>query len=141
MDNYNIAMQEYVKQYPELSGFPYFNASSETAGNTSIQTAYSSTWVKRYTRGHGIKSYDFAVVYMGQQDSAGTSDINATQMFSVDKFMDWIDEQNKAKNFPAFDGAKVISIENLQNQPNFAGVNEAGNVAKYMFQVRVQYYI
>lgn len=141
MENYNNAMIEYIKEYPELESFPYFNTSSETAGNTSIQTAYGTTWVKRYARGHGIKAYDFAVVYMGQQDSAGTSDINATQMFSVDKFMDWIDEQNKAKNFPAFDGAKVISIENLQNQPNFAGVNEAGNVAKYMFQVRVKYYV
>ena len=78
---------------------------------------------------------------MGQQDSAGTSDINASQMFNVDKFMAWIDEQNFKRNFPAFEGAKVIRIENLQNQPNFAGVNEAGNVAKYMFQVRVKYYV
>ena len=77
---------------------------------------------------------------MGQQDS-GTSDINALQMFDVDKFMFWIDEQNEKKNFPNFGNTKIISIENLQNQPNFAGVNEAGNVAKYMFQVRVKYYV
>lgn len=141
MENYNNAMIEYIKQYPELSGFPFFNTSNEVAGNTSIQTTYGTTWIKKYTRGHGIKSYDFAVVYMGQQDSAGTSDINASQMFNVDKFMAWIDEQNFKRNFPAFEGAKVISIENLQNQPNFAGVNEAGNVAKYMFQVRVKYYV
>lgn len=141
MENYNNAIVDFIRQYPELESFPYFNTSTETVGNTSIVTSYGSAWVKRYLHGHGIKSYDFSVVYMGQQDSAGTSDINAMQMFNADKFMAWIDEQNKNKNFPAFDGADVLSVENLQNQPNFAGTNEAGNVAKYMMQIRVKYMI
>lgn len=140
MENYNTAMLEYLSQYPELKGYLYFNSSTETQNNTSIQTTYGTAWIKRYQRGHGIKSYDFAIVFMGQQDS-GTSDINALQMFDVDKFMFWIDEQNEKKNFPNFGNAKILSIENLQNQPNFAGINEAGNVAKYIFQVRVKYYI
>lgn len=140
MENYNKAIMEYLSTYPDIQTFPFFNSSTESVGNTSIVTNYGSTWVKRYQRNHGKKAYDFAIIYMGQQDS-GTSDINANEMFNAEKFMLWIDEQNEKKNFPDFSGAKVLSIENLQNQPNFAGVNEAGNVAKYMMQVRVIYYI
>lgn len=70
----------------------------------------------------------------------GTTQKNAEQAQTVQSFMDWIDEQNRARKFPFFEGCDVLSIENLQNMPNLAGVNEAGTVAKYMFQVRVRYY-
>lgn len=140
MENYNKAIMDYLATYPDIKTFPFFNSSTESIGNTSIATNYGSTWVDRHLRGHGVKAYDFAIIYMGQQDS-GTSDINANEMFNAEKFMQWVEEQNENKNFPVFDGAKVLSIENLQNQPNFAGVSEAGNVAKYMMQIRVLYYI
>lgn len=140
MENYNKAIMDYLSTYPDIKTFPFFNFSTESIGNTSIATNYGTTWVKRYQRDHGVKAYDFAIIYMGKQDS-GTSDINAEEMFNAEKFMLWIEEQNKKKNFPVFDGARVLRIENLQNQPNFAGVSEAGNVAKYMMQIRVLYYI
>lgn len=140
MENYNKAIMDYLSTYPEIKTFPFFNSSTETIGNTSIVTNYGNTWVKRYKGNHGIKAYDFAIIYMGQQDS-GTSDINATEMFNAEKLMQWIDEQNLIKNFPDFSGAKILKIENLQNQPNFAGVNESGNVAKYIMQIRVTYFL
>lgn len=140
MENFNKAIMEYLKTYPEIQAFPFFNSSTETVGNTGIVTNYGGEWVKRYQRNHGIKAYDFAIVYMGQQD-AGTSDVNAVEMFNAEKFMRWIEEQNEKKIFPDFTGATVLKIENLQNQPNFAGVNEGGDVAKYMMQMRITYYI
>ena len=77
---------------------------------------------------------------MFQPQDDGTNKNNAQAMYDVQKYMDWIDAQNKARNFPNFEGCKVLSIENLQNEPNFAGTNESGDVAKYMFQCRVRYY-
>ena len=141
MENYNNAIVDFIRQYPELESFPYFNTSTETVGNTSIVTSYGSAWEKKYLHGHGVKTYDFSLIYMGRQDSSGTTDNNAVEMFNADKFMAWVDEQNQKKNLPNFANAKVLSIENLQNQPNFAGVNEAGDVAKYMMQVRIRYVI
>ena len=87
----------------------------------------------------GIKVYEFAVVQMLPQDQ-GTSEVNAEQAQIVQDFMDWIDEQNRLRNFPKFQGCKVLSIENLQHMPNLAGVNEAGTVDLYMIKVRVRYY-
>lgn len=139
MDNKNTAMLEYLRQYPGLQSFLFFNSMVDQIGNTSVQTVSGETWEKKYVRGHGIKQWDFAVVKIAQADT-GTSDINADETQAVQDFMDWIDEQNKAGNFPDFSPSKVLSIQNLQNMPNFAGIDNNEGTAKYMFQCRVRYY-
>lgn len=138
-DNKNIAMLNYLRQYPGLQSFLYFNSMVDQIGNTAVQTVYGETWEKKYVRGHGIKQWDFAVVKIAQADT-GTSDINADETQAVQDFMDWIDAQNKSQNFPVFDGCKILSVENLQNMPNFAGIDNNEGAAKYMFQCRVRYY-
>lgn len=139
MDNKNTAMLEYLRQYPGLQSFLFFNSMVDQIGNTAVQTVYGEAWEKKYVRGHGIKQWDFAVVKIAQADT-GTSDINADETQAVQDFMDWIDEQNKAGNFPDFSPGKVLSIQNLQNMPNFAGIDNNEGTAKYMFQCRVRYY-
>lgn len=140
MANKNKEILDYLEQCPAVKSFLYFNSTTEKSGRISIQTVYSEMWEKRYLGSHGIKVYEFAVVQMLPQDE-GTSNTNAEHTQEVQEFMDWIDEQNRKRNFPSFEGCKVLSIENLQNMPNLAGVNEAGTIARYMFQVRVRYYL
>ena len=139
MDNKNTAMLEYLRQYPGLQSFLFFNSMVDQIGNTSVQTVSGETWEKKYVRGNGIKQWDFAVVKIAQADT-GTSDINADETQAVQDFMNWIDEQNKAGNFPDFSPSKVLAISNLQNMPNFAGIDNDEGTAKYMFQCRVRYY-
>lgn len=139
-DNKNIAMLEYLRQYPGLQSFLYFNSMVDQIGNTAVQTVYGETWEKKYVRGRGIKQWDFAVVKIAQADT-GTSDINADETQAVQDFMDWIDAQNAAENFPDFFPGIVLSIENLQNMPNFAGIDNNEGTVKYMFQCRVRYQI
>ena len=127
MANKNKEILEFLEKCPAVKSFLYFNSATDKAGRVSIETVYSDVWEKRFIRDVGIKVYEFAVVQMLPQDQ-GTSDINAEQAQSVQDFMDWIDEQNRSRNFPKFQGCKVLSIENLQNMPNLAGVNEAGTV-------------
>lgn len=139
MDSKHKAMLDYLARYPGLDAFLRFNSITDSAGNVSVQTVSSSTWERRYVGGHGIRRYDFAVMSTAPQD-AGTSLANVAQMEAAQDFMAWIDQQRRDRNFPHFEGCQVLSIENLQNMPNLAGVNAAGNVAKYMFQCRVRYY-
>lgn len=139
MDNKNTAMLNYLRQYPGLQSFLYFNSMVDQIGNTAVQTVYGETWEKKFVRGHGVKRWDFAVVKIAQADT-GTSDINADETQAVQDFMDWIEAQNAEGNFPDFSPGKVISIENLQNMPNFAGIDNNEGTAKYMFQCRVRYY-
>lgn len=135
MTDKNAAMLEYLRQYDGLQSFLYFNVSG---GADTLQTVYGEAWEEKFLRGHGIKQWDFALVRIAPADT-GTSQVNANEAQEMQKFMDWIDEQNKAQNFPKFDGCKVLSIENLQNMPNFAGINTDEGTAKYMVQCRVRY--
>lgn len=133
----NEAMVEYLKQYPGLRSFLYFNTATNAIGNISVQTEYSDEWEEQDITGHGTKRYDFAIIFMTPQVQ-GTSYTNVAEMDGVQEFMDWIREQDEQKNFPDFGACEVFSIENLQNMPNLATSNES--VAKYMFQCRVRYY-
>ena len=55
-------------------------------------------------------------------------------------FMDWLDEQNKAKEYPDFGkNCEIEKMENLQNMPNLSGVNYEAGLARYMIQVRILY--
>lgn len=139
MTNKHKVVLDYLSNYPDIKSFLYFNTSLEELNHTSVNTITSDYFERKYLRG-GIKNYDFAVTFIGQYDT-GTSDINVNQIFDLEKFMLWIDEQNKNKNFPEFEDGEVISIENLQNEPSFSGINETGNLAKYMFQIRIKYLI
>lgn len=139
MKSKHKAMLDYLAQYPGLNAFLRFNSIPDNVGNVSIQSISSDTWEEQDITGHGVKRYDFAIITVSSQDS-GTSFTNVEQMQAIQDFMDWIQVQNMIGNLPEFPGCDVQSIENLQNMPNLAGVNPAGNAAKYIFQCRVRYY-
>lgn len=139
MGNKHRAMLDYLAQYPRLDAFLHFNTVTDRKGNVGMQTVSSDEWESQDITGHGVKRYDFAILYMASQDP-GTSSVNVDQMALAEDFMKWLREQEKAQNYPAFEGCEVQSIDILQNMPNLAGVNAAGDVAKYMFQCRVHYY-
>ena len=129
----------FLKQYPPLNEILYFNKTQEIADTSSVNTVYSDYAVQEYTCGNSDREFVFAIKQMKQYDSAGTSGINRQTMEEVQAFMDWIDEQNKKRNFPQFpDNCFVYKIENLQNMPEIAGTNDQG-LAEYMFQCRVCY--
>lgn len=140
MGNKHKIVLEWLSTYPDLNQYLYFNNNREEIDNASINTIISDTWETRYLRGSGIKNYDLAISMMKYFDD-GTNENNIEQMFDVQKFMQWIEEQNDKRNFPIFEKGEVISIENLQNEPTFAGVSEDEILAKYMFQIRIKYLI
>ena len=55
-------------------------------------------------------------------------------------FMDWLDEQDRNKDYPDFgENCKIEKMECLQNMPNLSGINQNGTMARYMIQARVIY--
>lgn len=137
--NKHTAMWDYIKQYPELTSFLYFNSISEFASETGLNPIYSQADIKQYSNGDMVRKYDFAIIQMQVHDVDGTSGNNVNVMHDVQNFMDWIAAQNRLKNFPDFgEKCSIQRIENLQNMPSLAGTSENG-IAKYMFQCSVIY--
>ena len=134
-------MKNYVEEkVMELSDrLVSFNFSDDSIDGVSFLTNYSGKTVKKYVRA-ADKEYGFTIL-MTWHFSTETDDLNLQAMNFAQKFMDWIEKQNKDKNFPDFgEKCQVKKIENLQNMPNLAAVDWENMKAQYMIQCRVLYF-
>lgn len=136
------AMKAYFEEkVGELAGvYLGFNYSAEGNGEISFLTNYSDRVLRRYVRVGAEKEYRFTIVieapYSSYQD-----DLNLQAMNFAQTFMDWINEQDRAGNYPDFpEGCQIKKMENLQNMPNLSGINRKEGLARYMIQGRVIYF-
>lgn len=134
-------MKNYVEEkVMELSDrLVSFNFSDDSIDGVSFLTNYSGKTVKKYVRA-ADKEYRFTIL-MTWHFSTETDNLNLQAMNFAQEFMDWIEKQNKDKNFPDFgEKCQVKKIENLQNMPNLAAVDWENMKAQYMIQCRVLYF-
>lgn len=116
-----------------------FNFSPESNDAVSFITNYSGKVLKQYVRGNARKEYGFSIVITKSYSVEG-DDLNLEAMNFAQAFMDWLDDQNRIQNYPAFpENCRILRMENLQNMPNLAGVNPEAGLARYMMQCRVIY--
>ncbi len=116
-----------------------FNFSAETRNSVSLITNYSDRIVKRYVTGDVQKKYGFSII-ITQEYSSYDDDQNLRAMNFAQKFMDWIETQNKARDYPDFgEGCHIEKMQNLQNMPNLTGVNAGPGLARYMLQCEILY--
>lgn len=116
-----------------------FNFSPESNDSISLITNYSDKVVKEFITGKVQKQYGFTIIIV-KSYSSDEDDLNIEAMNFAQEFMDWIDTQNKKKEFPDFgENCTIEKIENIQNMPNLAGVNEKESLARYMIQARILY--
>lgn len=134
------AVWEYISKYPGIPGALTFNSIVDLQNSTGLIPVSAESNIQSYADGSMKKEYAFAIVKMSMYDT-GTGDTNILSLAEMQKFMDWIVEQNVAGNFPDFGSDCLIdSIEPLQNIPSLAGTSESNMTAKYMFQCRIVYY-
>lgn len=134
-------MKAYVEEkVQELVGrLVSFNFADDSPYSVSFLTSYSGKVVKNYIRA-ADKEYGFTILVTWHY-STETDDLNLRAMNFAQEFMDWIDEQNRLKDFPNFgEKCQVKKIENLQNMPNLATVDWENKTAQYMIQCRVLYF-
>lgn len=136
----HTAMYNFFKDiaYQVAADTVNFNFSAESPDAIAFITDYSEKYLKHYIRG-GKKKYGFSII-VTKNYSVDDDDINLQAINFAQSMMDWVDEQNRKKNFPVLPGnCRVISMENLQNMPNLAGVNTDLQLARYMMQMELIY--
>ena len=115
-----------------------FNFSEESKDTVAFTTQYSDKVRRRFVRA-AEKEYGFAIV-ITKSYSTEDDDLNLQAMNFAQAFMDWVDEQDKIKNYPGFpENCQITKLETLQNMPNLAGVNIKEGLARYMLQCRLIY--
>ena len=136
-DNRHDAVMEWLYRNEDVKRL-YFNFSDTQDGNIVIATGPGNNVLKRYVNGDALKPYDFSLIlYKGLNTTDVNSTENAEVMFDVERFMAWVEEQDRLRNYPAFPGVTVAKVENLQNMPSVAGMNDTE--AKYLFSCRITY--
>lgn len=101
------------------------------------ETAGKDEWLKKYVDGGGIKLYSFMLSQYCPLVSQSGTDANIVTLGIFEKVLEWVDEQNKAKEFPSFPrGCEIQSIETTPAM--IAGQDEIG--AKLQCVVQLKYY-
>lgn len=136
--NKHEAMREYVSNFPPISDqWLYFQYLETEHGMQAIEPiSFESS--RRDVLGNKIMQYDFGIALV-RNISSTSDDVNTDNMYFIDQWQDWIDEQNYNYNFPDFGSEYLIeSIENLSSMGNLAQAYDNGT-GKYIFLCRVNY--
>lgn len=117
-----------------------FNFSAEFPGSVSLVTNYSGKVRKKYVRVGAEKEYGLSIILV-KPYSTDEDNLNLQAMNFAQSISDWVDQQNKLKNYPEFpENCQIKRMETLQNMPNLAGINAKENLARYMVQCRIIYF-
>ena len=136
-ENKHLAVWDWLMQNEDIKRL-YFNFSDTRNGNITIATSPAPASLMTYLNGDKLKAYDFALI---QYKPLNTVDVNSEEnaeiMFDAEQLMEWIDEQERKKNYPYFPGCAVQKVENMPNMPSIAGMDD--QIAKYLFSCRITY--
>ena len=130
-------LEDYIKLYPQLYDWLYFNVINETPGDMSLLTDNINV-LKKYIDGSAEKEYIFSVAMLANYDN-GTSDINIDALQEADNLIKWIEEQNSKSIYPDFgEKCNVQGVEVLTEVPQLT-INSENNIARYMITAKVYF--
>lgn len=141
-DNKYEAMQDFISRCHLAGQHTYLNyvTDENNDDNTSLLTSGHGKVVTQYVDGPCLINLAFEIrqIKPHSKDSNTYANSEATQ--EVQQFMDWINEQGRAKNFPDFGKDCIIqhmATPRTAKTPALLGLTEAGDGAVYSFPVEI----
>ncbi len=146
----NQAMIDYLMTCKVIKDNPlFFNYVNAKNNNKQLITSASDTSTdKKFIDGSVLKRYtctiiDFkSIATNAVVTESGYPDENVEDMYSVQKLIDWITEQNKAHNYPKFGSDCVVQdIRALTSAPRLGGIDTQTSppLVQYTVTIRVEY--
>ena len=137
--NIYAKIEDWLKLYKPLNNWIYFNATPDINGTVAMNSVAGDRVIKRFVDGSKQKEVLFAIDMISLYDNTGTSDINMKNLDEVDNFIEWLELQDKEKNYPTFNDYTIIDkLEVLNSTPTIL-INTRDMLSKYQFQVRISY--
>ena len=118
-----------------------YDESGELTLNNQVvftpEAVTSDEWVRRYVDGGGIKNYNFVLSQYAPLVCQSNTPANIVTLDAFERVAEWIDLQNRLKNYPAFPvGCEIQKIE--VTPAGVAASDETG--AKLQMTVTINYY-
>lgn len=146
----NQAVIDYLITCPQIQANPlYFNFLNAKDGNKQlISSGNDKSMNKPFIDGSVQKRFTFTIIdyrsiaYQAIVKQAGYVNENVEEALDVQGIMDWIEEQNDARNFPDFGSdCEIDEIRTLTDNPNLNGVDTSVTpaLAKYSMSIQIDY--
>lgn len=138
---------KWIKQNPAIEKLYVIFASEAERNPYWLFSPILSSYRRTFITGARELQYDaamaqFAAITTESIDAAlkgGYADTGETikALFDTEALIEWVDEQNRSRNFPAFDGCTVEKVEVVARQAAPAAI--AQDWAKFTLTIRVTY--
>ena len=137
-DNRHLAVWNWLYENEDIKAL-FFNFGRADSGDVILATSAADELDKYYIDGSSLRHYDFSIIqYMPMNQDVANNTENVEVIFDSEKLINWVKEQNRARNFPEFpDDCFIQNIKVLQNVPTANQSNDTE--AKYIFSCRIQY--
>lgn len=131
------AVYNWVKTYEGFKNLD-FNFSIGKNNNNVLIPSPNDYVVYEDITGSKIRHLTFSVSNYRYLSNLPNTKDNLNNMEEVQKFLDWIDTQDKEKNYPEFpDNCTIEYVKNLNNIPTTTGMNN--NIARFYSQIQIRY--
>lgn len=146
----NQAIINYLITCPQIQNSPlYFNFVHGKEDDKQIITTANEKSINRpYVDGSVLKQFTFTIIdfksvaYRAIVKDGVRVDENVEDLLDVQAIIDWIEEQNEARNFPDFGEDCIIDeITTTASNPNLNGIdsNVSPALAKYSISIQVRF--
>ena len=145
----NKAILTFLTTYPGITTSPIF-VNFINAKDDDVQFLTDSNdkdMNRRFVDGSIMKQYTFTLVITKSiTDMAVAKDVlvneNIDDIADIQAFMDWINEQGEAQNFPNFGESCIIEeMHTTAENPSIEGINDEVSpaLALYGMEIRIDY--
>lgn len=146
----NQAVINFLLNCPLIEANPlFFNFLKAQDNNKQIITQTNDTALnKKFIDGSVMRRYTFSIVdfrsvaYQPIPKIPGYESENVQEMFDVQGFIDWINEQAEEGNYPDFGTDCIIDdMQSTSDNPSLSGVDTQVTpaLAKYVITIRIDY--
>ena len=137
--NKHEVIKLWVEEFLDGSKMSFDNINAEQ-GFRSLVPDYGDHIIKKDICGNKTKWYSFGFIGIEPLDTADNDVNNAQTRQKIDDFNDWLELQEKNKNYPDFgENVTRYKILPLQNTANLAQVFTDNGFAKYILMARIEY--
>lgn len=142
--NKNQAMLNFLQTCPAIRDNPLFfnfgkvengaHIANVRSDDVSVNRPYiDGTEAKRYTfHLDSFKSIAYNPVVQGLPDE------NLEDLEEVMTLLDWINEQDEIKNYPAFDNCVIDKMRSLSSRPQLVGVDTTLSPPTAVYRISIQ---
>lgn len=129
---------DWLKEYTPLHTWIYFNVNPAEADNLTVNSIQNERELETFIDSSRTVEFMFAIALAKEFDT-GTSDNNLEAVEEFEQIADWVEEQNRLKNFPDFGNNIIIdAVEVLETTPSVS-VDNQNQIAKYQGQFKITY--